>query len=301
LEILKVLKMLKYACDSMSFLPVWWPKRETNTTLPECVEILSKLGYEGISLTRAWNEQIVAAYGTFERFQEHLKSNKMELASIYYPDLFHDKSRWPAIMENAEELASFLKECNCTNFVIGVPARKYVDWVTTDTEIANMAKCLNRIGYIAAKYGVKPTVHPHYEGTIEKRSEIDKLMSLTDPTFVGLCLDTAQSYVSGVDFADTLKTYQDRITLIHFKDAKEKGTRIGYHGRYYWEVGKRIWGYDMGTGKIDFPAIMRLLKEIGYNGWIIVEFDHPDSTPTPYESAKQYKEYIDNVLSEIYK
>lgn len=225
----------------------------------------------------------------------------MELASVYYPDLFHDRTRWSTIMENVEELAAFLKECNCANLVIGAPARKYVDWVMTDEEITSMAKCLNRIGSMTLKYGVKPTVHPHYEGSIETRTEIDKLMTLTEPAFVGLCLDTAQSYVSGVDFIDTLKTYKDRIILLHFKDAKDRGTRVGYHGRYYWDVGKRAWGQDMGTGKIDFPAIMRLLKELKYDGWIVIEFDHPDSTPTPRESAQQYKEYIDKVLSKIYK
>ena len=293
--------MIKYACDSMSFLPVWWPKRETNVTLPKCIEDLSKLGYQGVSLTRAWNEQIVAAYGTFARFREHLEANKMEIASVYYPDMFHDRTKWPMIMENAEELASFLKEFNCNNMVVGAPARKYVDWVMTDEEVTNTAKCLNRMAAIALKYGVKPTVHPHFEGTIEKRAEIDRLMALTEPELVGLCLDTAQSYVAGVDFLDALRTYKDRVSLLHFKDAREKGVRMGYHGRYYWEVGRRAWGYDMGTGKIDFPAVMNVLKEIKYDGWVVIEFDQPDLTPTPYESAKANKEYIDRVLSKIYK
>ena len=287
--------MIKYAYEVNGFLPYWTPRKATNISLPKCVEDLSKLGYQGVELMGAWAEQIVAAYGNIDKFKEHLKANKMELAGVYYSDMFHDRSRWPNIMDYVEGLAAFLKECGSSNLIVGTPGRRTVGWIVTDEHIATIAECFQRMAARTLKYGVKPTIHPHYETTIERRSELDKLMAITEPTLVGLCIDTAQLFVAGEDGLDAIKTYKDRINYLHFKDAKEvvvRGEVLIHRKRLFYEVGQ---------GKVDFSAIMNILKDMKYDGWVVIECDHPDLTPTPLESARMTKEYIDKVLSKIYK
>ena len=52
-----------------------------------------------------------------------------------------------------------------------------------------------------------------------------------------------------------------------------------------------------GGGRVDFPAMMRALKEYKYQGWVSVEHDE---TTDYAESTCTAKWYIDNVLSKIY-
>lgn len=286
-------KLIKYGYEINAFTTYWWPNKATNTTMQKAIEDLSKLRYKGVELIGAWDQQIVAAYGTVDKFKQHLKNNNMELAGVYYNDMWHERSRWPIIMDATEQLARFLQDCECSNMVLGTPNRRYVGWVVTDKQIETMAECFHRMASKTLNYGVKPTIHPHYENLIENRAELDKLMTLTEPDYVALCIDTAQLFISGEDSLDAISTYKDRINYLHFKDAKEVATRGTFGSMRYF--------YEVGQGNVDFPGIMRILKDANYDGWIVVECDHPDPTPTPYESAKMSKEYIDNFLIKIYE
>jgi inosose dehydratase len=285
--------MIKYGYEANGFVTYWWPQKATNTTMQTCIESLSELGYTGVELIGAWNQQIVAAYGTVDKFKEHLKSKKMELAGVYFNDMWHDRSRWPIIMATAQQLAAFLKECDCPNMVLGTPGRRYVGWVVTDKHLETMAECFHRMAALTLNYGVKPTLHPHYENLVETRAELDKIMALTEPDYVALCIDTAQLFIAGEDSLAAIEAYKDRINYLHFKDAKEVANRGTYGTKRYF--------YEVGQGQVDFPRIMEILKDMKYDGWVVIECDHPDLEPTPYESAKMTMDYINTVLSKIYK
>jgi sugar phosphate isomerase/epimerase len=54
----------------------------------------------------------------------------------------------------------------------------------------------------------------------------------------------------------------------------------------------------LGKGEVDFPGVMRVLKELGYQGWINVEQDV--TTMTPGESCRTSMRYVRDVLGKIY-
>ena len=54
---------------------------------------------------------------------------------------------------------------------------------------------------------------------------------------------------------------------------------------------------ELGNGEVDFPAVMQLLNETGYTGWINVEQDF--TSQTPRKSAEQSMEYINKQLKPI--
>jgi sugar phosphate isomerase/epimerase len=56
---------------------------------------------------------------------------------------------------------------------------------------------------------------------------------------------------------------------------------------------------ELGKGEIDFSGVMRLLKEIRFNGWINIEQD--TTTLTPRESATISMDYVKKVLLPIYR
>ena len=80
---------------------------------------------------------------------------------------------------------------------------------------------------------MRTVFHHHCAGYVETPAEIDKLLSLTDPSLVGLVLDMGHYMFGGGDPLKALKKQQDRIWHIHFKDChpdtgcKIKGREMG--------------------------------------------------------------------------
>jgi len=55
---------------------------------------------------------------------------------------------------------------------------------------------------------------------------------------------------------------------------------------------------DLGKGEVDFPGVMRALRDLRYQGWINVEQDF--TATTPGKSCRASLEYVRNVISPIY-
>ncbi len=52
---------------------------------------------------------------------------------------------------------------------------------------------------------------------------------------------------------------------------------------------------ELGHGDVDFPAVIQVLKDIGYDGWIVVEQDVLPGMGTPKESAQRNRDYIRSI------
>ncbi|MGV2686874.1 TIM barrel protein, partial [Clostridium perfringens] len=93
----------------------------------------------------------------------------------------------------------------------------------------SLAEGLNQAGEIAASYGMKLAYHHHGGTVVEQPYEIDRLMSMTDPSLVSLLYDTGHAYYGGNDPLELLRKHYDRIAYIHLKDIRldvlEQGRR----------------------------------------------------------------------------
>jgi inosose dehydratase len=72
------------------------------------------------------------------------------------------------------------------------------------------------------KYGVRAVIHPHAGGYIEFADEIERIAKDVPAELAGFCIDTGHTHYAGMDPADTLKKYADRLDYVHFKDIDEK-------------------------------------------------------------------------------
>ncbi len=148
--------------------------------------------------------------------------------------------------------------------------------------------------------GVQFAPHPHCWTLLERQSELDRLMDLTDPRYVFLTLDTAHASLGGIDPVTALKTYYERVAHIHFKDCEPKyGTINGWGGPApSQEEHNRDNLYKlMGTGGVDFPAFMAVLRERGYARWITMDFSAPrEGEGTVAQHMDSHKKYLVETL-----
>lgn len=55
---------------------------------------------------------------------------------------------------------------------------------------------------------------------VQTLAEIDRLMAMTDPSYVHLLYDTGHIFVSDNDYMTLLRKHRNRIKHVHFKDVR---------------------------------------------------------------------------------
>ena len=137
---------------------------------------------------------------------------------------------------------------------------------------AGMIDNIRAIAVRAGEYGVRAVIHPHAGGYIEFADELEQLAHDLPADLAGLCLDTGHMAYSGMDPAETLRAYWDRVDYIHFKDIDPAvyDQVMAEHIRFFDACARGVM-CPIGRGNIDYPAIRRLLSELGYGGFITIE------------------------------
>lgn len=144
--------------------------------------------------------------------------------------------------------------------------------------------------------GLRTVFHHHCAGFVETPAEVQTFLDLTNPNLIGLCFDTGHYRFSGGDPVAGLRQHADRIWHVHFKDcqpevaARSRAEKWDYikalHHGVFCELGK---------GEVDFPAVLVALRELGYQGWIVVEQDVLPGMGRPKESAQRNRLYLSNI------
>jgi inosose dehydratase len=142
----------------------------------------------------------------------------------------------------------------------------------TAEEYREVAGFCEELAVYGAAQGVAVAYHPHTACTIETEAEIDLLMEQTSA--LGLCLDASHIALVGEDPVAHMRKYRERLAYVHLKD---------------WGYGKFV-ELGQGTLGIDFAAILRVLDDMSYPGWIVVESSRSDVSPL--RSAQVNAEYL---------
>jgi sugar phosphate isomerase/epimerase len=168
----------------------------------------------------------------------------------------------------------------------------FVDLALADT----IAGLLNRMGAVAMSCGVKVALHPEAFSMFRNSRDVDLFMMLTDPTYVFLCPDTAQFTVAGSDPIRIVSRHRDRVVITHWKDAVGPAPAdVPIDESIY--ARQVQWFAPVGEGVVDWPAWMRLLRDMRYAGWALFELD---AAPDPIGELKKIRQYVDSALSHIY-
>lgn len=141
--------------------------------------------------------------------------------------------------------------------------------------------------------GLRSAFHHHCAGYVETPFEVDKLMSITNADELGLVFDCGHYSLGGGDPLQGLTKYGKRVWHFHFKD---------HHPDVHQKAIENEWDYfqsvrngifcELGQGNVDFPALMSVLNNLGYDGWGVVEQDILPGMGTPKDSARRNREYI---------
>ena len=171
-----------------------------------------------------------------------------------YGGAMWDKQKQAEIIDDAGNVIERLSKLRGRTFGISVGDAKRKK---TPEEFDVQADTLKKIQAIGKQYSVVPNLHNHtYEVTDGLYDLKNSLQRVPD---IALGPDLDWLFQARVDVPTFLKTYADKIVYMHLRDHLWTG----------------LWSEALGEGIMDFGAIARQLKQLGFSGDMTVELAFP--------------------------
>jgi sugar phosphate isomerase/epimerase len=105
-----------------------------------------------------------------------------------------------------------------------------------------------------------------------------QFVSKFPPENLGVLFEVGHLYQMGISLSEAIQLFKHRLVDIHVHDATlEKDFRKSTH-------------LPIGRGKINFPELTRLLREVGYDGWFTLEIRGTE------KEIVESKEYLERLL-----
>lgn len=270
-------------------------------------------GFTAIELTAGsgrWEplgrrELIEANYGSVQEFSTTLSEVGIDRVASYFYDPaipFQEEDSRPrsvlergdhdAIVESTRGFVELLAELGGSRLVVRPIGSAWAIGEPSPEQWKTAAEVWNRVGSMASGLGVQVSLHVDALSAACTRSGIARLLDLTDPSTVGLTIDTAELMLAQLNPLDIYDEHHSRVNHFHFKQVTvvdRDGERAQPHAEFsFLSAGgmRRIdrWFHELVTpgGLVDFEQVLQRQALHGYSGAIIVE---SDQSPDPAGST----------------
>jgi inosose dehydratase len=134
--------------------------------------------------------------------------------------------------------------------------------------------------YIAAQ-GLRFAYHHHLGTVIETTLDLEQFIQHTGPS-VGLTLDTGHAALAEIDAVAVVRSYPERLAHVHCKDVRRDvfASLKRRNGSFLDGVLEGMFTVP-GDGALDYDTFMKVLAEVGYGGWIIIEAEQDPAKAPP--------------------
>ena len=279
-------------CSSLQFAPgaeeplpnpvgyaaISWPDDE----FEEALSSIAGLGFKGVQML-GWVRESYAGPKT-QALADRLAELRLQPVTLSCSDLELSPGEPGDEVAQLRAYAAFFQRLKGLYLQVtdgGRPDREY-----SAEEIRSLGRRMNILGGLAREFGLTLGYHPHF-GTIgETREGLGRILDATDPRYVKLIADVGHLKLGGADPAEVVRTYHERLIFLHFKDVRRDAFELARKGRDF--VRKQEYRFcEIGTGAVDFPAIIQAFRDTQFKGWVIVELDGYELRPGgPAASAR---------------
>ena len=146
---------------------------------------------------------------------------------------------------------------------------------------------LTAFGRHLLAHGVRLAYHHHMGAYVETPSDVDRLMEVTGDE-VGLLFDSGHMTFAGGDAVAMLGRHVARVCHVHCKDVRPYVIRLARNRNWSFLESVINGAFTVpGDGAIDFPALLGILHDHGYRGWLVVEAEQDPAVAPSYEYAEK--------------
>jgi sugar phosphate isomerase/epimerase len=267
----------------------------------EILDHIAKIGFDGINSLFSFPPGTSPLNMDNQTTMAELSKRNLGVATCGLPrGNYYNRSEHAKILAETEKNVEIAQSLGITASMILAPSRYLGGINKMDNEKFNaLVDCWNKMGEIALNHGVKMGVHPDTGTGCWLWDEIIKVLEATDPKYVGLTVETGHMITAGKttdDIVDLMDMYAKRVVFFHLKDAIKPGVQVN-DPPPSWNVWKKRFR-EIGHGEIDWERVALAIKRIGFDGWIDIELDLPE---TPVESDMISIAYINKYIRPLLK
>ena len=209
-------------------------------TSDQSIEMMKKINVKNLSL----KEIHLPLNSSDEKIKTEMAKYAAAGINVYAVGVIYMKTR------EAVDLAFAYAKKVGVSLIVGVPSYDVLDYAEEKVKQYDIRLAIHN-------HGPKDPLYPSPKDIYDRIRD-------KDPR-VGLCIDIGHTRRAGVLPEKVVKEYRNRLFDLHIKDVTE-GV----------EQGKVA---EIGRGIIDFPALVKALKRIGYKGMCSVEYEKDMTDP----------------------
>ncbi len=285
--------------------PVSWGIYEFEGIAPkyhfsQVLDEIAETGYRGIEL---------GPYGYLPTdpavLRDELEKRGLQLLSAFVPVKLADADAHEAGAQEALKVGRLLTALGARYIVLADDNGKVPELVQQAGRRTGSALTPQQWDVFAAgvnhvarrvndELGMEVVFHHHCAGYVETPEESRQLLARTDPSLVGLCLDTGHWHYAGGDAVECIREFGERVRYLHFKDCQPEIARQcrAQKKDYFQAVAAGVF-CPLGEGEVDFPGVIRAMQDQGYDGWGIVEQDVlTDDLAAPKRFSQANRDYL---------
>jgi sugar phosphate isomerase/epimerase len=153
--------------------------------------------------------------------------------------------------------------------------------ITIDEGVDLVVSCIQALLPYAEEHGVILALENHYKDNYWTHPEFAqhlavfrRIVEAIDSPWFGVNYDPSNAILAGEDPIEVLEAVKHRVVSMH---ASDRGLLPG-HTIEELRAQEDSLGYaailrhgEIGTGMNDYPTIFRLLREVGFTGWVSIE------------------------------
>ena len=255
--------------------------RGTVESFWEICDACSALGFHYIE-TDNTRLQIVEAYkDRTAEFQEEMAKRNLTMAGFVQLSFFADPAKREETIEQNMRIGRFLEAVGGDYIAASFEIRHIPGYEGRDAyellqeeDFRRFARLADEVGKrLREETGIKFGYHPH------SPVGFPRIMDLTNPDYFHLVPDLGHLARGGLDPLRVCRAYRSRIMTVHLKDY-DPNLEYEFRGRR--GKGRTV---VLGSGTIDFPAVVDFLKETEFTGWVHGEHG---SNPQDFPAMKAY-------------
>jgi sugar phosphate isomerase/epimerase len=269
----------------------WFSKVQSTTSYWDAVQAIASLGI-GATEADDSNAHLVSSYGNKTAdFVNRSRKFGVYLAGVFQSLPLHEKDKLPEMQSTTRAVAGFLKSVKAEYIALGWSAPATLGksgYTQTSTDVNNTVRVMDEIGGLSLEeYGIYIAFHA--ERDIPKDIVL-QILDRTNPKYVRFCADVGHLTATGIDALTVVKNYAARLAVSHWKDFDPKLPGPAY-------LGEGVKGdfVEVGKGIVDFHGLADLYREIGYNGWVMLELDRTRE-PSILASAREMETFVTDQL-----
>lgn len=259
--------------------------------IDQAITDISELGFRGIQIRHSDYEKYA---NRVAEFREILAARKLTVVSISTGKVTIRPETERQEIEDRLRMARWMKEIGGL-YLQATDGARAREGANSSDDYRRLGRRLAEIGKRTfGEYGIRLGFHNHMNNLGERREEYDRIMDAADPKHVGALLDIAHMQAAGGDPVKLTRDYINRLLFPHFKDVvihpSGPPPLDGKPARPKYDF------VELGQGRVNFPAVLQIMKDYRYKGWIVIELDLAPQGRTPRESAAISKRYIEEKL-----